>query len=153
MKPSNPTTLQDLPSRPVQAIHPDTSLMEAAQIMDRLQTEVLPVCEEHRFVGLITVQEIALYAAAQGQDPKATVVRDVMEPDPEVSRDPRDLVKCFHYMEQREIQHMPVLGPEDRLIGILSLLKETPGASKEPLTRSCFHQIPDPNHGVLVAGH
>ena len=59
-------------------IVPDATLREAAQRMRLLDVAALPVCENEEFVGVITAEDIATRAVAEGVDPNQTKVRDVM---------------------------------------------------------------------------
>ena len=59
-------------------IPPDATLREAAQRMRVLDVGALPVCENDEFVGVITAQDIAVRAVADGCDPNQATVRDVM---------------------------------------------------------------------------
>ena len=59
-------------------IPPDATLREAAQRMRLLDVAALPVCDADEFVGIVTAEDIAMRGVADGVDPNATKVRDVM---------------------------------------------------------------------------
>lgn len=59
-------------------IEPGATLREAAQRMRLLDVAALPVCENEELVGVITAEDIIMRGVADGVDPNATRVRDVM---------------------------------------------------------------------------
>jgi CBS domain-containing protein len=59
-------------------IDPEATLREAARRMRTLDVAALPVCEDDEFVGVVTAEDIAFRAVADGCDPNGTKVRDVM---------------------------------------------------------------------------
>ena len=59
-------------------VPPDATLRQAAERMRVLDVGALPVCEAGEFVGVITAQDIATRAVADGCDPNTSKVRDVM---------------------------------------------------------------------------
>lgn len=67
-------------------IGPDATLTEAARRMRGLDIGPLPVADGDRLVGMLTDRDIAVRATAEGRDPSATRVSDVMT---------RDVVCCF----------------------------------------------------------
>ena len=101
---------------------PETTLREAAERMNALDVGVLPVCESERLVGVLTDRDITVRATADGLDPFATQVGEVM------SRD--ELITCFEdddvnaatqKMRNKRIRRLPILNRDRRLVGILSL--------------------------------
>jgi predicted transcriptional regulator len=59
-------------------IHPDAMLQEAAHQRRAAHISVLPVCDGEHLIGLLTDHDITIRATAEGHDPKATKVREVM---------------------------------------------------------------------------
>ena len=68
----------NVPGDSLGEIEPDATLREAAARMRVLDVAALPVCENEEFVGIVTAEDIALRAVADGCDPNCTKVRDVM---------------------------------------------------------------------------
>ena len=75
------TMINEVMTRGVQVIAPDTTLQRAAQLMDELNVGALPVCDGERLVGIVTDRDITVRAVASGKDPNTTAVRDVMFTD------------------------------------------------------------------------
>src|SRR6185369_9129716 len=72
-----PMKVCDCMSRDVQIANPNQSIREAAQMMARIDSGVLPVGDNDRLVGVITDRDITIRAVAEGKAP-TTKVGEVM---------------------------------------------------------------------------
>ena len=68
--------INEVMTRGVQVIAPDTTLQRAAQLMDELNVGALPVCEGRELVGMITDRDITIRATAAGLEPTQHAVRE-----------------------------------------------------------------------------
>jgi CBS domain-containing protein len=107
-------------SRDVQLIHPDATLRDAAQLMQKIDTGALPVGESDTLVGMITDRDIAIRGVAQGKGPDARV-RETMTPDVKYCFETEDVAHVAKNMAELQIRRLPVMNREKRLIGIVSL--------------------------------
>jgi len=121
MKTRKRMKVRDIETQHPEAIGPETQVMEAAQIMNRLGVGVLPVCEGERLIGLVTDRDITIRSTAEGRDPKQTPVRDIMSSDPVFCLEDQDVSFCVELMERKQIRRLPVVDKEQRLVGIVSL--------------------------------
>ena len=85
--------LREIMTTGVEVIRPETSVSQAAQKMRSLDVGVLPVCEGHRLVGIVTDRNITIRATAYGHDPNTTPVRHYMS---------CDLIYCFEDQDIKE---------------------------------------------------
>ena len=113
--------VRDIETQHPETVGPDAQVMQAAQIMQRLDVGVLPVCDGERLVGVVTDRDITLRSTAEGRDPKETPVRDVMSTNPICCHEDQDVAECVELMEQRQIRRLPVVDNAQRLVGIVSL--------------------------------
>lgn len=102
-------------------VSPENTLVEAAGLMRELDVGALPVCEGDRVTGMITDRDITVRAVADGRDPNATPVGEVMTPDATTILADQEVEQAARLMQQREVRRLPVLGRENRLVGIISL--------------------------------
>lgn len=102
-------------------VSPENTLVEAAGLMRELDVGALPVCEGDRVTGMITDRDITVRAVANGRDPNATPVSEVMTPDATTVFADQEVEQAARLMQQREVRRLPVLGRENRLVGIVSL--------------------------------
>ncbi len=113
--------VKEIMTKDVFWIRPDTNLQEAASKMKELDTGVLPVCDGENICGMITDRDIAIRSTAQGQDPKNSKISDIMTPQVEFCHEEEDLEKIAQRMEAKRIRRLPVIGPEKKIVGIISL--------------------------------
>jgi CBS domain-containing protein len=105
----------------VECVAPDDSLQEAARKMKTLDVGPLPICDNDRIAGMITDRDITIRATAEGKDPKATKVRDVMTEDVVYVFEDQDSREAARIMQEKQIRRLLVLNRDKRLVGIVSL--------------------------------
>jgi CBS domain-containing protein len=113
--------LNEIMTKDVEAIAPDTSLQEAASRMRSLDVGVLPVFEGDRLVGMLTDRDLAIRATAEGKDPKTTTVQEAMTADVAYCFEDQDVEEAGRIMKENQIRRLPVLNRDKLLVGIVSL--------------------------------
>jgi len=108
-------------TRDVEVLHPDNTLEQAAEAMQRFDVGPLPVCDGNRLVGLITDRDIIVRSVAQGGDPARGRVRDVMTPEVFCCFEDQDVAEAARLMQAKQVRQLPVLDRDGRLVGIVSL--------------------------------
>jgi CBS domain-containing protein len=98
---------------------PGTTVRDAACLMARKPTGALMIVEDARLVGIFTERDIAFRVVAEGLDPDATKVAQVMTRAP-VTVGPDELFgQALTLMHEHGFRHLPVV--EDGVpIGIVS---------------------------------
>src|SRR5215469_2807991 len=113
--------IRDVMTPDIEVVTPGDMLSTAARLMADLGFEAIPVADDNKLVGMITAHDMAVRIAANGSDPEATVVRQAMT---------TDLLYCFENentddvaqkMAEWWVRRLPVVNPEKRLIGVVSL--------------------------------
>jgi CBS domain-containing protein len=113
--------LKEIMTPNVEVIHPEAILQEAAQKMKALDVGPLPVYDGERLVGLLTDRDITIRATAEGRDPKATKVQEVMTGEVVSAFEDQDVTEAARLMEAHQIRRLVVLTRDQRLAGIVSL--------------------------------
>ncbi len=114
--------VQEIMSREIDVVSPETTLRDAAERMQSLDVGVLPVCDKDRLVGVITDRDITVRATADGLDPFATQVGEVMSRENLiVCLCDEDIEVATQKMRDHQIRRLPVLDRDHRLVGILTL--------------------------------
>jgi CBS domain-containing protein len=108
-------------TKDVECISPETSLQEAASRMKSRNVGFLPVCDKDRPVGAITDRDLTIRAIAQGQDAKQTKVKDVMTKDVFFCFEDQEAEECARYMSEKEVRRMLILNRDNKLVGVISL--------------------------------
>jgi len=81
----------------------------------------LPICDNDRLVGMLTDRDITVRAVAEGKDPRATRVRDVMTEGVCYCFEDDDVADAARLMKENQIRRLLVLDRNKRLAGIVSL--------------------------------
>lgn len=71
-------TADDRVEHDVDYINDRDTLKQAVAKMDRLGAEVMPVFHNHKPLGIITKQDIMLYASLKQKDSEIVTVRQIM---------------------------------------------------------------------------
>ena len=131
-------TVSQVMSRTVEAIHPDATLQRAAQRMGDLRTELLPVCDGGRLIGVITDRDIAIRAVACGLNPAASLVGDVMTSRAIWCHENQEVEEVLQTMDEEHVSRLPVLGAGQQIVGIVSRSQlDVP----TPLSRLAFPRV------------
>ena len=106
-------------SNPV-TVEADASVVEAARVMKKEDTGIVPVTAGGRLVGTITDRDIVVRVLAEEKDPQATTVRDVASTEL-VTVDPQqELYEALRLMARNQVRRLPVVEGDGRLVGIVS---------------------------------
>ncbi len=112
--------IKDIMTDDLAVISPDATVIEAAQLMQKHDVGVVPVCEGTNIVGLVTDRDIVVRNIAHGKDPNHTPVRDVMTTQVKAISPETSLSQAAGIMATQQVRRLPVI-EEDRLIGMVSL--------------------------------
>ncbi len=114
---------------------PDSTVMEALQIMAERNIGSLVVMENDQYQGIVTERDYSRKVILKGKHSTTTKVSEIMSTDhPSVS--PADTIEhCMELMTTRNIRYMPVF-ENNKLTGIISMsdvVKETILSQKETI--------------------
>ena len=114
--------VKEVMTRGVQCARPTDNLAVAAAKMRDLDVGPLPVCGDHdRLVGMLTDRDITVRAVAEGQDPKATRVSEVMTPNIIYVFEDQDVKDVAKLMREKDVRRMLILNADKRLVGVVSI--------------------------------
>ena len=136
--------LKDVMTRDVEVIAPTATVREAATKMKALDVGSLPVCDGRRLQGVVTDRDLTLRALAEGRDPDATAVRDVMSPGVVTAFEDDDVQEAATKMQREQIRRLPVLDRAKNLVGIVSLGDLAVEAGNDRLMGQTLEQISEP---------
>ena len=123
----------------------DCTVLDAARIMSQGRIGGVLVCDaDDCMVGIFTERDVLARVVAAQRDPAATVVSDVMTPNPVSISSLTSLDVCSALMTQRRVRHLPVVD-DGELRGMI-----TPGdllafrmAEQETLIQDLQHYVFD----------
>jgi CBS domain-containing protein len=113
--------VQEIMSRGVVWVEPETTILQAAQKMRDLDVGFLAICENDRLVGTLTDRDIAIRSVAQGRDPREAPVREIMSADVFCGYADDDIERVSEYMQEKEVRRLLILDGDKRLVGVVSL--------------------------------
>jgi CBS domain-containing protein len=98
----------------------DASAQEAGEALARPEVRAVFVCDDGRLVGVVTRKTLVREVVAAGRDPRSTPLREIAEvPIATVDSDTA-LEDAFRFLEERDLERVPVVEGEGRLVGVLS---------------------------------
>lgn len=102
------------------AVSPDTTVLEAIQIMADKNVGALLVLEGGKLIGIISERDYTRKVILRGKASKDTAVKEILSGDV-VHVSPSDTVEdCMRLMTSHRIRHLPVL-EGDKVTGIISI--------------------------------
>jgi CBS domain-containing protein len=114
-------TVEDVMSRDVVTVAPQTTIEAAAVQMKTRDIGILPVTENGRIVGVLTDRDIAIRGSAGGMDPRSTAVLDIMTPQVIQCLGTQTLQEAGDLMESNHVRRVIVTNEDKNVIGVLSL--------------------------------
>ena len=107
-----------MPQRPVRSIigrqapvtaSGDMTVAEAARLMKEQRVGALLVLDHDRLTGIFTERDALFRVLAEGRDPGATRLRDVMTLNPRTIGPDRPFGHALHLMHEGGFRHVPVV--------------------------------------------
>lgn len=99
---------------------PDTTVLEAARLMNQRGIGAVVVMEGASLRGIFTERDLMVRVVAEQKDPSATLVGDVMSRRLVTARAETKIDECAALMTQQRIRHLPVLAGDD-LAGVITI--------------------------------
>jgi len=112
--------VKDIMTKNVAYINPDSSVTEAAQLMQKHNVGSIPVCDKNGVIGLITDRDIVVRNVAHGTDPHSTPVKNVMTSQVTTVTPEMDIEQVSGIMSKNQIRRIPVVD-NNMLVGIVAL--------------------------------
>ena len=112
--------VKDIMTKNVAYIKPDTSVVDAARLMQQHNVGSIPVCDQNGVVGMVTDRDIVVRIVITGTDPKATPVSNIMTTNVTSVSPDTDTHDLGDLMSQKQIRRIPVVD-QNTLVGIVAL--------------------------------
>ena len=123
------------------------TVLETVRAMVERNIGAVPVIQCGELVGIFSERDLMRRAFAEGRDPRATCMAEVMTDDPLAVGTGEDLETCMTLMRRHGFRHLPVCH-EGHLVGIVSLrdillhdLNEKDDEVR--MMRAYIHSMPD----------
>ena len=120
------------------ALSPEDSVQTAGERMRSVEANFWPVAEDRKLVGAIDHPDPDRKAGGHGHDPSTTRVGDTMRHDAPFCYEDEDTAAAKRKMEENNLNHLPVVDREMRIVGIISRgeakLSVDPVVREEPVS-------------------
>lgn len=122
--------MKEIETKPLISIRSSASIVEAAQLISDLSIGALGVTDPNgAFVGLFTERDLA-WVIAQGKDPSATVIGDVVNDFPVVVDAPLSWEEAAARFDRAHVRHLIVLQDgERRIVSARDLIRTLVGGT------------------------
>ncbi|NLI37953.1 MAG: CBS domain-containing protein [Clostridiaceae bacterium] len=141
--------VKDVMTRNVAYINPASTVVEAAQLMQKHNVGSVPVCDENGIIGIVTDRDIIVRNIAHGKDPHQTPVKDVMTSEV-TSVDPETEIRdVFGIMSEKKIRRIPVV-ENNQLVGIVALGDVATSAKQDVEISSTLADISSPSRPEMM---
>lgn len=101
-------------------LNPGDSVQTVSEKMVAFDTNMLPVSEGGRLVGLADQPNPGLDASSHGHDPKTTSISETMNRDIVYCYEDDDCAEALRKMEERKLSHLPVVDRDLRIVGLVA---------------------------------
>jgi CBS domain-containing protein len=102
-------------------VTPETSVQDAARLMQSEDTGVLPVVESQqslRLIGMITDRDLALRVVAEGR--MSATVSDAMSTGVRSAKPDDDAKDVMELMAREQVRRIPIVDEQGMVVGIVS---------------------------------
>ena len=103
------------------SIAPDATVFDAIHRMAEKEVGALLVMEGTALVGIISERDYARKIILQGKASQATHVQEIMTSRVICARLDQRVEECMALMTEKRIRHLPVLGSDAEVVGIISI--------------------------------
>ena len=105
--------------RPINTVHPDTTVTESVRMMHSENIGALLIMEDDNLTGIFTERDALTNVLAAGIDPNSTKVSAVMTENPFCIDPSTTIEEAMSIVTHRKIRHLPITH-NGKLVGIVS---------------------------------
>ncbi len=113
--------LGKLCTKPVVTASANMTVAEAARAMRTKNVGALVVVNAGRPLGMLTDRDIAMDVVAQGKDPDAVRVADVMRKKPVTIREDLGILDAARTFAKTGVRRLPVVTKSGTLVGVIAM--------------------------------
>ncbi len=103
------------------SIGPNNSVYDAIYMLAEKKIGALAVTDQDRLIGIISERDYARQIILKGRSSEKTLVKDIMSSNVVTATPNQGVRECMALMTEKRIRHLPIVGDEDKLIGMISI--------------------------------
>lgn len=114
--------VRDWMSTPVIIVAPDSAVSVALTLMRRrnIHSLLVRLPEEEGKYGIVTTKDVRDKIIAHRQKPSEISVREIMTVPVATAQADWSLVECSTFMQEKGVNHLPVIDANGNLLGIIT---------------------------------
>lgn len=120
-KPASGRHVRDVMTANPACVSEKDTIRDAARIMAKQDTGVVPVVDGKKVVGIITDRDIVVRLIAEGKDASSSKVTDAMSKKVRSIRDDAAIDEALQLMSSAQVRRIPVVNAGNELVGIVSM--------------------------------
>jgi CBS domain-containing protein len=139
--------VSDIMTKNPATVTPGTTVRDAAQLMQREDTGILPVVESDggkKLVGVVTDRDIAIRVVAEGRGGD-TRVSEVMSSRLATLRPDSDVDEVMDTMANEQVRRVPIVDERGTLVGIVAQADIVRKAHDEQKAERTVEKISEPS--------
>ncbi len=114
-------SIRELMTTNPKTVEPSATVVDAARVMKQEDVGPVPVVENgDRLAGIVTDRDVVLRVVAEGRDPQATNVGEIMSRDLATVDPDQPLDEALRLMARHQVRRLPVCEEDGRLVGIVA---------------------------------
>jgi CBS domain-containing protein len=102
-------------------IDADLSVLDAVRRMVDFNVGSLLVTDDGRDIGIVTERDYLRRVTLEGRDERKTPVREIISSPLVVVTPQTTVTECMALMTDRRIRHVPVVGDDGEVVGLVSI--------------------------------
>ncbi len=110
----------EIKGQDIWSIHPEKTVFEALQMMEKMDIGVLLVMEDTRMVGIMSERDYARKVILKGKASKATMVREIMTGKVITIHPDQTVEEALQIMTANHFRHLPVVEGA-KVVGVISM--------------------------------
>ncbi|KAB7619546.1 CBS domain-containing protein [Alkalilimnicola sp. S0819] len=139
--------VHDIMTPEFQACSPRATLRDAAQMMRDLDVGILPIASGDELVGVVTDRDICCRGVADGADPEAVMVQEIMSQPLLRCYEDEDVAEAARLMEDRQVRRLLVYNRQERPVGVLAQADIALNPETARFVTELVHDISEPGPG------
>jgi CBS domain-containing protein len=104
----------------VHQVASDATVADALIVMNGVHVGCVVVVDQSALVGVFTERDVLVRVVSEYRDPRTILVRDVMNKEVYVATPQTTLGEALHLMVNLRFRHLPILGEDGALLGLVS---------------------------------
>ena len=118
---ANDRHIRDVMTKNPVCVSEKDSIRDAARIMAKEDTGVVPVVDGKKVIGMITDRDIVVRLVAEGKDPANAKVNEAMTKNVRSLKEDSTVNDALQMMSTAQIRRVPVVNGQNEIVGIVSM--------------------------------